>query len=152
MTNIFRAEIRHFSENDKQTLGKWISYKNEIAFFDCKTLELAYRNNKNKISRIPAGIYDCEKLETEAELKNSRLDYPHVWIKNVPGRKGIKVHILNYFRQSNGCPGVGAKHTDIDGDGYRDVTDSKNTLKKLMKIMSKKFKLTILDTHKINIL
>ena len=151
MKDIYSAEIRHFSENNKQTLGKWISYKNEIAFFDCKTLELAYRNNKNKISRIPADVYDCEKLETEDELKNSRLDYPHIWIKKVSGRKGIKVHILNYFRESNGCPGVGENHTDIDGDGYRDITNSGDTLKKLMKGLPKKFKLTIIDTHKIEI-
>lgn len=151
MKNIFSAEIRRLTESDKQTLGKWISYKNEISFFECKTLELPYKNNDNKVSCIPADEYDCIKLETEEELKNSRLNYPHFWITPVKDRSGIKIHIINYFKQILGCVGVGKTHTDINGDGYRDLTYSRNTLKKLIKIMPKKFKLTILNTHKINI-
>ena len=45
-----------------------------------------------------------------------------------PGRSGVCIHKGNYFTQILGCIIVGDSHTDINKDGYKDVTNSGKTL------------------------
>jgi len=82
------------------------------------------------ISCIPEGVYDYEVLESSPSIK-----YPHVWIKDVPKRSGIKIHIANYVWQLRGCVAVGREFADIDRDGVIDVTESGATLKELIKLI-----------------
>jgi hypothetical protein len=98
--------------------------------FECKTVELPWRNNESMISCIPEGVYDYEVLESSPSIK-----YPHVWIKDVPKRSGIKIHIANYVWQLRGCVAVGREFADIDRDGVIDVTESGATLKELIKLI-----------------
>jgi len=122
-----------------QTLGDWFTFDDSGALvYTCKTLELPWLNNQKSISCFPVGEYDCEKVGPSVSIP-----YPHIWIKNVPNRDGIKIHRVNYVRQLRGCIGVGEKHIDIDGDKQKDVTNSKNTLNKLLEILPKNFKITI---------
>lgn len=57
--------------------------------FECKTLELPWRENQKQISCIPAGEYDVE-----IRLSNK---YGRVyWVRHVPNRTYILIHSGNY--------------------------------------------------------
>ena len=62
---------------------------------------------------------------------------------DVPNRSYILIHSGNYNKHTLGCILVGATLSDINGDGYRDTTNSKETLNKLNEILPDYFKLTI---------
>lgn len=127
------------SDDKIQTLGEWQVYSSvPTPIFECKTIELPWKNNQKSISCIPPGEYDCEKCGPTVSIP-----YPHIHIKNVKNREGIKTHRANYVRQLRGCVAVGDAHIDLDKDGEKDVTNSKNTLDKLLAILPDKFKLTI---------
>lgn len=118
----------------KQTLGLLIQNGKEIA----KTMELPWRNNQSKISCIPCGEYQVVR-------RNSPKYGDHFHLLNVPGRQLILIHVANYFSDLLGCIGVGESHTDINGDGLRDVTRSGPKMKQLLALFPKTFKLTIID-------
>jgi hypothetical protein len=118
-----KATLTRFESSDKQTLGKL-----EIDNWSCCTLELPWRDNNQGISCIPAGTYRCVRRESQK--------YGQHWhLQAVPKRSFILIHAGNYFRQIQGCILVGLGHTDIDGDGLRDVTSSVSTLKALNKLI-----------------
>lgn len=107
------------------TLGSAQAYDDsDTLIFSFKTLELPWKNNVNKISCIPEGIYKIKKEKHKKFGECFR-------IQDVSGRYGILIHNGNYTRQILGCILVGEKHIDIDNDGIVDVTNSVNTLKKL---------------------
>jgi hypothetical protein len=56
-------------------------------------------------------------------------------LNNVLGRSMIEIHEGNYEHDSKGCILVGKARADIDGDGYDDITASKDTLKQLVKLI-----------------
>lgn len=56
-------------------------------------------------------------------------------LNNVPGRSMIEMHEGNWEFNSKGCILVGKARADIDGDGYDDITASKDTLKQLVKLI-----------------
>lgn len=134
-------KLQRIYHNDKQTIGK-LKLENGSSKFECLTIELPPKQNKPNISRIPEGKYDVTKLQGN-QLKWSRFDYPHLWIKNVPKRKGIKIHIGNYYSQIAGCILVGEKFTDLNNDGYVDVTNSTQTLNQLVKVCPNQTKIEI---------
>ena len=117
----------------EQTLGFLFKGLKKIA---C-TLELEWDNNRARVSCIPLGKYIVERRTSE-KFGN------HFHITNVVDRSYILIHHGNYHRDILGCILVGSNHTDIDGDGYRDVTSSKNTMKKLLETMPIKFELNII--------
>lgn len=110
----------------------------DFPFYELRTLELPDKNNQSRISCIPCGEYEVIKRWSE-KYGN------HFHILDVPDRDYILIHSANYFHQLLGCVAVGFSHTDIDGDGYRDVTDSKRALRKLNKLLPQRFKLTIYE-------
>ena len=59
------------------------------------------------------------------------------------GRSLILIHIGNYYTQTNGCVLVGKAIADINDDGNMDVTNSKDTLQKLLKVAPNGFELEI---------
>lgn len=126
------VKISRQIHQDKQTLGTMYYNGREI----CKTLELAWRNNERRISCIPVGTY---KVVRRASPKYGA----HFHLTNVPNRNLILIHNGNYHFQINGCILVGATHEDVNMDGYKDVTRSKPTMEKILKILPKSFNLTI---------
>lgn len=104
--------------------------------FRCLTLELPNLNNAPNISCIPAGTYHCEKVV-------SGKFGVCVAVTNVYRRTFIRIHQGNYTRQIEGCILVGDSIKDIDKDGILDVTNSKNTFKKLMHELPDNFTLVI---------
>lgn len=134
-----KATIKRIYE-PKQTLGDF-----EFQGFKCKTIELAWLDNQRKISCIPEGVYECTK---ELHAKFSKVFRVH----DVEGRDGILIHYGNYAGSFNpktgkpdslGCILPGKSHTDIDGDGIRDITASRQMMDDLYRLMPDKFTLEI---------
>jgi len=136
------VKLNRIAHNDKQTIGTL-----RTSDFSCRTIELPPLENKRRVSRIPAGKYSLQKL-TGDQLQWSRFDYPHFWVKDVPNRSGIKIHIANYFFQLAGCIAVGGAFSHINDDGYLDVTDSKKTLDRLLDTLPNISNLTIVNEKK----
>lgn len=133
-----RAILIREKSDDKQTLGNFIATEEDgDILFQCKTLELPWVNNQNKISCVPKGTYIVKKRYS-AKYKW------HYHLTNTPGRDFILIHPGNYHSQILGCILVGSSHSDINGDGYRDVTNSVKTMEKLMDAMPDEFKLEII--------
>ena len=132
-----RVEIKRINKSDDQILGILTIFdKHNFPFWECRTLELPDKDNQRRISCIPDGEYEVIKRWSE-KYGN------HFHILDVDGRDYILIHAANFVRQLLGCIAVGLSHTDIDGDGLRDVTSSKNTLKQLNEILPKRFNLKI---------
>ena len=113
--------------------------------FICKTLELPYRDNERNVSCIPEGFFDV--LPRQSPKYGN-----HLHITGVPNRSLILIHHGNYVGSPNpktglpdirGCVLVGKDHIDITGDGIKEVTASKNTMKELMKVAPDGFVLEV---------
>ena len=153
------VSLNHFYEDQKQCLGTLTVPGIDI--FVCKTLELAWNNNANNISRIKSGHkYLCKwtrsnrisKLHLDRWLKKNpgktAADCPHeeknIYTyevfeldgSNVIGRAGIRIHSANYFFELKGCIALGDTHKDLNIDGHLDVVHSGNTVAKFAKIMN----------------
>jgi len=124
--------IKRIEYTDKQTLGLMYYNGKEVA----KTLELADKNNAPKISCIPKGTY---KVVGRYSQKYGN----HFHITDVPNRSFILIHNGNYHTQILGCVLVGKAHLDINKDGYKDVTASKDKMKELLALLPNEFTLTI---------
>lgn len=128
---------RQVSE-DKQTLGTLVLLDAQgKQIFSCKTLELPDKKNQSQVSCIPLGRYQITP-------RTSSKYGLHFLVNKVPNREAILIHFGNYYTDILGCILVGSAHTDINGDGYRDVTASKVTLNKLLGLAPKGFTLTII--------
>jgi hypothetical protein len=123
-----------------QTLGELV-----IGTFKCKTLELAWKDNANKISCIPEGVY---QVVPRHSAKYGR----HLHITNVPNRSFVLIHWGNYAGSINpktgqsdikGCVLVGSAMADINKDGILDIVNSKPTFAGLMLMFPYGFELTI---------
>lgn len=120
-----------------QTLGS-LTAKQGGALFVCKTLELPDLGNKQNVSCIPKGVYDCVFTFSPKFMKYT------YQILNVPKRSAIRLHVGNTFKQIAGCILLGSGLADIDRDGTIDVTNSAITIKSFEGFMQKKpFRLEI---------
>jgi len=125
------VKIHRREHLEKQTLGElYIIGDEDNIVFQCRTLELPYLENKRNISCVPVGRYKC-KLEYSNRFKRD------LWeLKDVPNRTECKFHSANYFHQLNGCIALGNSFKDIDGDGWKDVLNSFETLVKFHNILN----------------
>ncbi len=131
--------IERFPDDNVQTLGQGYALnENSGVEYSFKTLELAWKNNKNRISCIPEGEYDVVR-RWSPKFKE------HFHITNVKGRTFILIHPGNYHSQILGCVLVGSDFKDINGDGRYDVINSGATLADLRGLMPQKFKLKIVS-------
>jgi len=55
-------------------------------------------------------------------------------LQNVPNRSEILIHKGNYHSDILGCILIGNDLSDINKDGYLDVTSSKKAIKELLKL------------------
>jgi hypothetical protein len=120
-----------------QTLGKLELYDaSGKRLFECKTLELPWLNNTKQKSCIPTGIYTVT-------ARTSPKYGLHYLVNKVKNRDSILIHHGNYKTDILGCILVGSAHVDLNGDTCKDVTSSKATMKKLLKLAPDGFKLSI---------
>lgn len=129
-----KVTLERFKHQDKQTLG--ILYlKNGITL---KTLELDWQNNDKQQSCIPIGAY---KVVPRTSKKYGK----HFHVTDVPNRDMILFHSGNYHTHTLGCILVGLKHSDVNKDGYLDVTQSKDAMKVLLDTYPNGFELQIIN-------
>ena len=122
--------IERTSGSNKQTLGDFYvlnDLNHVLEHFH--SLELPYLNNRRRVSSIPLGKYIAKK---HISPKFGEC----LWIQDVEGRSEILVHSGNFHTQILGCILIGFDLKDIDKDGYLDVTYSKPSMRKLMKLIS----------------
>lgn len=117
-----RVILQRFWESHNQSTGALVVIdENCQPIFLNPCIERGDRNNKRNVSNVPPGTY---KLVLEYSPKFKRM----LWeLKDVPGRSECKVHPSNYWDQLNGCIAPGERLTDLDNDGFYDVTSSANT-------------------------
>src|SRR5436190_1221295 len=135
--------LKRFSDDGKQTLGTLSFVKNDGQLFDCKTLELPFKNNQSNISCIPAGTYTCKYTRSNRMSKPGHDVFTYE-VLNVRGRAGIRIHSANFFTQLLGCVALGSEHRDINGDKELDVPGSVVTIQSFTEQLQKQdFKLVI---------
>ncbi len=133
-----KAILKRLIHEDKQTLSSLKFYQDECEVLSVKALELPDSGNQRSISRVPAGKYICV-------LRWSEKYGWHYHIQDVPGRTLILIHFGNYYTDTRGCVLVGNAFVDLNKDGYKDVTSSNKTMKRILSIAPEEFELTIID-------
>ena len=115
-----------------QTTGCLYVFEGEYSFFNCKTLELPFKQNKVNVSCYPPGVYKCQKYQRP----DGRWAF---LVKAVSGRTSILFHAGTYIATSHpdseGCTLVGFRYDDVNDDGEIDIVDSQKALDILLKIM-----------------
>ena len=115
----------------KETLGTLTTTVNGTTF-TYNTQERPWLNNQHNISDIPTGTYICNWTFWASRLSS------HYLLQNVLNRSGIFIHAGNYFTNSAGCILLGVTGGDINGDGEKDVINSRVTLSAFEALMGKK--------------
>ncbi|AZQ61099.1 SH3 domain-containing protein [Flammeovirga pectinis] len=139
-----------------ETLGKLtITDDSGIEVFSCDTLELPWKENKNRISCIPEGTYKAVFRDFGAYANRAF----HIQQQNgneVDGRTGILIHSGNFFTDTRGCILVGKGYADIElktkrkhikKDGILDILRSRKTMDELLNLCSE-FEIEITSAHK----
>lgn len=124
-----RILLERVLESNKQTLGDFYildDLDHVIEHF--RSLELPYLNNRRRVSCIPLGKYIAKK---HISPKFGEC----LWLQDVEGRSEILVHAGNFHTQILGCILIGLSLSDINGDGYLDVTSSRVAMSKLMSLL-----------------
>ena len=112
-------------ESDKnQTLGYFVLFDEGVPVLTGNTLELPWKDNKQKVSCIPKGFYVAKKRWSEKYGD-------HYEITDVEDRSLILIHPGNYRKDTKGCVILGHLLADIDGDKYLDVINSNKTIQHL---------------------
>jgi len=122
---------------DEATLGIFHIMDGNKKIFECKTIELPWKNNRKNVSCIPEGTYNVEKYKSPSKGLCFH-------IIDVEGRDSILIHKGNYVKSdTKGCILVGQYFTDLDKDGIIDVAESTKTLQSLLERLPDIFKLVI---------
>lgn len=104
-------------EKPVQTMGELYAIRGNNIVYTCKTLELPWKDNKNRVSCIPADTYP-------ARVYNSPTKGEVLLLENVPNRSYIEFHDGNFHTDILGCIISGNEVKDINGDGVVDVIDN----------------------------
>lgn len=126
--------INRFHSTVEGTVGK---LKCPHLYFDCRTIELPWKDNQKNISCIPEGTYEAEHYLSESRGDTYKL-------KDVPGRTSILIHVGNWAgdisqglkSDSEGCILLGQ---DVDRlSSQLAVTQSRKTMKHFIEMTEKK--------------
>lgn len=129
------ATLYRFHMTSDVTMGRLVFHG--LAHRAIYTLELPWKDNRQEVSCIPAGVYECAPYSSEK--------YPDVYeVLNVPGRTAILIHVGNWTRNTLGCilPGFSPFITD----GENAVRDSSLAMALIRKIVGqKRFTLRVVE-------
>ncbi|WP_432736108.1 DUF5675 family protein [Maridesulfovibrio sp. FT414] len=118
------VELKRVESTPQATVGALLVDGKAV----CWTLEEPWRDNLEAVSCIPAGRYPLE-----FEYSPSRKC--RLWtIKNVPGRKYVRIHTGNTVLDTEGCPLTGTRPGMLDG--RRAVLGSRVAFDAFMEAMS----------------
>lgn len=119
-----RVELIRVEQTEEATIGVLVVDGESI----CWTLEEPWRQNKQAVSCIPIGRYP---LVLEYSPSKGRA----LWtIKDVPGRKYVRIHTGNTVDDTEGCPLTGTKPGFLNGK--RAVLGSKEAFVRFMSEMA----------------
>lgn len=118
--------LTRLRETGSSTLGVLTIYKDQSEHNFC-TLEPTRLFNLPFVSCIPEGTYRVKK-RTSAKYGD------HFHVTDVKNRSMILIHALNFYKDSEGCIGVGGRFKYLDGDGIYDVVNSRDTLDKILSL------------------
>lgn len=125
-----KAEIKRKEYGEIETLGELTLFdENGCQVFNCKTLELPWKDNKTRESCIPEGSY---KVRIRKAEESGKFNYEHFLIEDVHNRSYILFHAGNYYTDIAGCILVGSYFVDINDDGTKDVAKSRSTLRDML--------------------
>lgn len=124
--------LRTVQQGDTGTYGMMIQGEKTIAF----TCEDPWNDNRVGESCIPAGAYHCEKRVTHKYGH-------HWWVKDVPNRELILIHVGNYINDTTGCILVGDGFLRDEKMTAIGISNSKATMNKLREILPDSFTLRV---------
>jgi len=134
--------LYRIEDSEFQTLGTLILFKGLEKIFECKTIELAWKHNKNNISRIIGGGQKYKLSYYKSPSKGDTYLFD-----GTINRDYVEIHSANFANQILGCIAVGSNFSDINRDGNLDVVNSKKTLEQLITATKKKdIYLTIIES------
>lgn len=136
-----RVILQRYKEDYNQTTGTLtVLDSGGWPVFTCPCIERGDRNNARNVSNVLPGVYP---LVWEHSPKFGMV----YELKDTPGRSECKIHASNYWDELNGCIAPGAYLKDFDGDGYKDVARSRNTLDAFHRAMAgvRVSEITIID-------
>lgn len=131
-----KITIIRLLDNTVQTLGILQIWDGEMKIFECKTLELPWKENQVNISCIPTGTYNVLRYNSPKFGKTFH-------VIGVPNRSEILIHKGNYNKDTQGCILVGIRYADIDKNGTMDIAGSAMAMNRLLEVAPDHFKLTI---------
>ena len=134
-------------DDRKQTLGTLKVYDGTKELFSCCTLEPAWMWNQKNISCIPTGTYSIRERFSDKYKDHLRIINPDG--SEIFERSMILIHAGNFRENTEGCILVGNSFIDIDRDGLKDITSSKDTLKSLLAIVENGMLLKIITAPNI---
>ena len=105
--------------------------------FNFCVLELPDLDNQKNISCVPEGIWKAKKRISPGK------GYEVIEFIDVPNRTFIQAHYGNYTRQLLGCQLYGDGLKYLDGDDIIDITNSEQTIKKLLAMLPDEFEINI---------
>lgn len=114
----------------------------------CKTLELPWLGNRHNVSCVPAGLYVAEREYSTAHHRAL------FWLRDVPDRDDVEVHIGCLPRDTKGCILLGSAFGFVDYDDGKPgasghgITGSRIAFEKFMLSMTgiNRFELDILTS------
>lgn len=129
--NAVTVNIHRWNQNTKQTSGTCVILDNQLMpLFTAVALERGWNDNKQNISCIPGNRSYILVYEYSNKFKK------HLWeIKGVHNRSEAKFHVANFWKDLNGCIALGELFTDIDKDGYKDITSSNDVTDVFHKVL-----------------
>lgn len=122
----YNVTLKRIFENGHGTFGILLNDNGPL----CLTLERPWIDNKQDVSCVPLGKYEC--------VKHNSTKFPNVFeLKNVPGRREILIHAGNSIDDTHGCILVGLQFMPYG------ITLSKMALEDLRKKLPDNFTLTV---------
>lgn len=138
-----KATLKRIKYSKQQTLGQLTIIDGDgKEVFRCDTLELPWKNNKNRISCIPEGQYKAV-FRNFGNYANRSFHIQTREGKEVEGRTGILIHSGNFFTDTRGCILLGRGYADIamktkrrtiKKDGILDILHSRKTMDELLNL------------------
>lgn len=122
--------IQRYKEDQNQTTGTLtVLDENGWPVYAAPCIERGDRDNQRNVSNVPPGEYPLV-LEYSPRFRTD------LWeLKDVPNRSECKIHSSNYWTQLNGCIAPGTYLTDLNGDRYQDVAQSRVSLDRFHRAM-----------------
>lgn len=119
--------INRYYEDDYQTLSAnyLLNEKNQI-IFNSLSLERPYRDNKQRVSAVPVGLYSAI-FEYSPKFDDFLFE-----LKKVKNRAEIKIHPANFSYQLKGCIALGKEIKPVKGSEFLKLTSSKATFEIFM--------------------